>query len=69
MSILYAQTSGTHQTNSGQFVPIPGLSLTLPEGVGVTALAILNLPNPYARGNDFPGGTLGISVAGTISPV
>jgi len=69
MPVLYAQTSGTQQTSSGQFVAIPGLSLTLPEGVGVATLVILNLPNPYAKGNDFPGGTLGISVGGTVSPV
>jgi hypothetical protein len=66
---LYAQTSGTHSTNSATFVPIPGLSLTIPEGVGTSALIILNLPNPYATGNNFPGGNLGISVNGTVSPV
>jgi mannose-binding lectin len=66
---LYAQTSGTHSTDSGSLVPIPRLSITLPEGVGISALVILNLPNPYATGNDFPGGTFGISVNGTISPV
>ena len=66
---LYAQTTGTQKTNSGTFVPIPGLSLTIPEGVGTTALVILNLPNPYAQGNDFPGGVLGVSVNGAVSPV
>jgi mannose-binding lectin len=66
---LYAQTSGGQSTTSGSFVPIPGLTLTIPEGVDTMALVILNLPNPYAQGNDFPGGTLGISVNGTISPV
>ncbi|MBR1272605.1 hypothetical protein JQ629_34525 [Bradyrhizobium sp. AUGA SZCCT0222] len=62
---LYAQTSGTQSTNSGTFVPIPGLSLTLPEGVGTSALVILNLPMPYAQGNDYPGATVGITVNGT----
>jgi hypothetical protein len=66
---LYVQTSGRQTTNSGSFVPIPGLTLTIPEGVGITALVILNLPNPFAQGSDFPGGTLGISVNGTVSPV
>jgi mannose-binding lectin len=66
---IYAQTTGTHQTDSGSFVPIPGLSVTIPEGVGVTALVTLNVPNPYAKGNDFPAGTLGVSVNGTASPV
>src|SRR3954453_1720705 len=66
---MYAQTTGTQHTNSGTFVPIPGLHITLPEGVGTTALVILNVPNPYAKGNNFPGGTFGISVNGTVSPV
>jgi len=66
---LYAQTSGTHSTNSGSFVPIPGLSLTLPGGAGGSMLVILNLPNPYASGNNYPGATFGISVGGVVSPV
>lgn len=66
---LYAQSSGTQQTNSGTFVPIPGLSLTIPEGVGTSALIILNVPNPYAQGNNYPGGVFGLSVNGAISPV
>jgi hypothetical protein len=69
MSILSAVTSGTQSTTSGTFAPIPGLMLTLPEGVGVSALVILNLPMPYAQGNNFPGGALGISVNGKVSPV
>jgi hypothetical protein len=66
---LYAQTSGTHSTNSGSYVAIPGLALTIPEGVGTVAIIILNLPSPYAQGNNFPGGNLGIAVNGTVSPV
>ena len=69
MSVRYAQTSGRLSTNASQFTPIPGLSLVLPEGVDLTALIVLNLPNPYAEGNNFPGATLGISVDGTVSPV
>jgi hypothetical protein len=69
MMALYAQTSGTQQTNSSTFVPIPGLTLTIPEGVGSAALVTLNLPNPYANGNNFPGGFFGISVNGAVSPV
>ena len=62
---LYAQTSGTQSTNSATYVPIPGLSLTIPEGVGTSALVILNLPMPYAQGNNYPGATVGITVNGT----
>ena len=47
---LYARTNGTQTTNSGSFVPIPDLTLNLPEGVNSFALVILNLPNPYATG-------------------
>jgi hypothetical protein len=47
---------------------IPGLTITLPEGVGAAALVILNLPNPYAEGNNFPGAALGIAVNGTVLP-
>ena len=45
---ISAVTSGTQSTTSGSFVPIPGLTLPLPEGVGISALVILNLPNPFA---------------------
>ena len=66
---LYAQTTGTQTTNSGSFVPIPGLSLTVPVGVETSALVILNLPMPYAIGHNYPGAAIGISVNGTVSPV
>jgi mannose-binding lectin len=66
---IYAQTSGNHSTSSGSFVPIPGLSVTIPEGVGASALIILNLPLPYATGNDYPGANVGISVNGAVSSV
>ena len=36
-----------------------GLTLTIPEGVGIQAIVILNVPNPYATGNNYPGGNLG----------
>jgi hypothetical protein len=66
---LSAVTSGTQSTNSGSFEPIPGLTLALPEGVGVSALVILNLPNPFAQGNSNPGGTFGVSLNGIVSPI
>lgn len=68
MATLYAATGG-QSTNSGSFVPIPGLTLTLPGGVDTMAIVTLNLPNPYATGSDYPGGTFGITVNGTLSPV
>jgi hypothetical protein len=69
MMALYAQTTGTQQTNSASLEPIPGLSLEIPEGVSDSALVILNLPNPYASGNNFPGGFFGISVNGAVCDV
>ncbi len=65
----YAQTSGNQSTNSSSFVAIPGLSVTLPEGVGTMGLVFLNVPLPYSTGTDYPGGTFGLSVNGTVSPV
>jgi mannose-binding lectin len=64
--ILYAQTSGTRNTNSSSWTQIPGLALKLPEGVGENALLILNVPNPYATGNNTPGGSFAIMVNGEI---
>ena len=64
MASLYAQTSGNLSTNSGSFVPIPGLTFKLPEGVGENVVITLNVPNPYAMGNDYPGGVFAINVDG-----
>ncbi|WP_166303049.1 MULTISPECIES: hypothetical protein [unclassified Bradyrhizobium] len=66
---LYAQTAGTLSTNSSTFTPIQGLTLTIPEGVGTTAIIILNVPMPYATGTDIPGGTFGIALNGAVSTV
>jgi hypothetical protein len=66
---MYAQSSGTHQTTSPVFTGFAGLSITIPEGVGTMAIVTLNVPLPYATGNDNPGGTFGISINGTNSPV
>ena len=67
--MAYVQTSGTHSTNSSSWTQIPGLSLVIPEGVGTTAIIILNVPWPYAGGPDYPGGSFGIEVDGKLSPV
>jgi mannose-binding lectin len=64
--IVYAQTSGSHNTNSGSWTPIPGLAIKLPRAVGDVGLVILNVPNPYAQGNNYPGGNFGLRVNGTI---
>ena len=69
MATLYAQTSGTLQTNSASYTPIQGLAFTLPEGVKLDAVVILNVPNPYATGNNYPGGNFGIAVDGHVLPM
>jgi hypothetical protein len=68
--LAYAQSSGSNNTNSGSWTPIPGLALKLPRGVGDSALLILNIPNPYATGSDYPGGLFGLQVNGaTLAPI
>jgi hypothetical protein len=64
----YVQTTGTHSTNSSSWTQIPGLSLVIPEGVGTTAIIILNVPWPYAGGDNYPSGSFGIEVDGKLSP-
>ncbi|MBR1224180.1 MULTISPECIES: hypothetical protein [unclassified Bradyrhizobium] len=66
---IYAQTSGTQSTTSDSYVPIPGLTFSIPEGVGTSALIILNLPYVYAEGPASPGGIFGIAINGAVSPV
>ena len=66
---MYAQTAGSHQTTSPVFAGFAGLSITIPEGVGTMAIVTLNVPFPFATGNDNPGGTFGISINGVTSTV
>ena len=67
--IISAQTSGNHSTNSSNWTPIPGLTLQLPEGVQDTVLVLLNVPNPWATGSNFPGGNFGVAVNGKVQAV
>lgn len=64
--IITVQSSGNQSTNSNTWTAMPSLALTLPQGVGETALVILNVPNPYATGGSFPGGNFGIQVNGNL---
>ena len=70
MPVLYAQFSGQQQQFFDQPTPIPGLSLTIPEGVGDSALVILNVPASYAVIIDSSGqgGQFNLSVDGTMLP-
>jgi hypothetical protein len=64
--IVSAQSSGSQSTNSGSWTPIPGLAIQLPRGVNDSVLLILNVPNPYASGNNFPGGNFAFQVDGNV---
>lgn len=64
--IIYTTTTGTQTTNSSTYTAMPGLSIKLPEGVGTSTLLILNVPNPYATGTNFPGGNFGIEINGAL---
>jgi hypothetical protein len=64
--IVYAQSSGRQSTNSGSWMPIPDLAITLPRSVRDSALLILNIPNPYAQGTHNPGGNFGLQVNGEV---
>jgi hypothetical protein len=64
--IISAQSSGPQSTNSSAWTAMPQLSIKIPGGVGEMVLVILNVPNPYASGNNFPGGNFGIQVDGTV---
>ena len=70
MPILFAQIASAPNVNSAQFVDIPGLALDLPATPNVSpldhALIILNVPNPFAEGSEFPGLDFGINVSGQV---
>jgi len=68
MTVYYAQTAAA-QTNASKWTPIPDLVLQLPEGVDVNALVVVNLPNPYAQGQNNPGALVGIAVNGNVLPI
>lgn len=66
--IISAQSSGSQSTNNSAWTAIPGLSVKISGATGDTVLLILNVPNPYATGNNLPGGNFGIQVNGTLQP-
>jgi mannose-binding lectin len=64
--IVSTETGGNLSTSDASWTPIPGLVLRTPEIVGETVLFVLNVPNPYANGNSYPGGNFGIALDGKI---
>ncbi|CDL79880.1 hypothetical protein [Xenorhabdus cabanillasii] len=62
MAIVFASINPYNnpiQTSSSNYVDIPGLEINVSrysDSPGLTALITLNVPTPYASGNNFPGG-------------
>ncbi|MEX0447663.1 hypothetical protein [Xenorhabdus sp. SGI246] len=62
MTILFSSIdphSNPLQTSSSNYVDIPGLKIDVSRyshSPGLAALITLNVPTPYASGNNFPGG-------------
>jgi mannose-binding lectin len=70
MAVLFAEFKGQQQFLATP-TPIPGLSLTIPEGSGESALVILNVPASYAivaNWTNGQGGWFGLSLDGTQLP-
>ena len=71
--ILYAETNPVTQTTTNpNFVDMTGLTLTLPPASanGKQALIILDVPNPYALGNDYPGAYFRLKAANvSLNPI
>lgn len=62
--ILFVQINSAPPTQSETFVDIPGLVLELPKRTSIiqeSALILLNVPQPFANGQDFPGIDFGIN--------
>ena len=64
--IISAATSGSQSTSSASWTPIPGLVLKVPPIVGEAILFVLNIPNPWATGSNYPGGNFGIEFYGEM---
>jgi len=66
--LLYAEIQSAPPTTSQQFVPIQGLTFTLPAQSPTqnVALVILDVPQPFSSGNDTPGAQFAITVAGVL---
>jgi hypothetical protein len=68
-SIIHLKSDGgVYTTDANVWTPMPIPELLLnpkpANSPAMFALLILAVPNPYASGNNFPGGTFGISVDG-----
>ena len=64
--IISTETAGGFTTNLAHWTAIPGLVLRITQIVGEEVLFVLNVPNPYASGNDYPGGNFGIQLDGVL---
>jgi len=63
--IFYVQTTPVHQTTTSQsWANMQGLAITLPAANADhdRALIFLNVPNPYATGNNHPAAWFGLKI-------
>jgi len=66
--IFYVQTTPAHQSTTSQtWADMQGLALTLPAANADhdRALIFLNVPNPYATGNNHPAAWFGLKINGS----
>jgi hypothetical protein len=65
--ILFAKITTAPPTTSNQFVDIPGLGFQIPamSSTRTKALVILDVPEPFATGSDFPGTIFAVRVNAT----
>ena|SRR6185295_4807444 len=68
MPLLFTQITSAPNVNSNEFVDIPQLFIDLPPASAELrqALIILNVPQPFAEGNDTPGLDFAINVEGKV---
>ena len=68
MRILFESIANAPNVNSNEFIDIQGLSFHLPNEIiwQRRALITLNVPRPYAEGNNFPGLDFAITVDGVV---
>ena len=61
MSKIFSTSTSGDPTHLGDYGDIPGMKLEIPSGAAASRAAVIfNLPQPYAEGNDFPGGNFRI---------
>lgn len=68
MPLLFTSTTTAQDVQSNAFVDIQGLNLILPSATATTkeAIVTLNIPSPYATGDDYPGIDFAVAANGGV---